>query len=195
LIIMSRLMSSHTSFISIRIELLEVFVLLNIHTTLTLILDGSDGTLGPPIDGRRKRIGTNILIPKSCRDPHVARFEALISLDRPELVVGEIGELVDTEPELIILTSVERLDELNVSLEHLEPPSLLGGVFVDAAVLRHPLLMPRHHGRVVAQVASSQGSTAEEGETKHGQDRCLQGGHGRALMLACCCCALCLMIS
>jgi hypothetical protein len=127
-------MSSHTSFISIRIELLEVFVLLNIHTTLTLILDGSDGTLGPPIDGRRKRIGTNILIPKSCRDPHVARFEALISLDRPELVVGEIGELVDTEPELIILTSVERLDELNVSLEHLEPPSLLGGVFVDAAL-------------------------------------------------------------
>ena len=56
LIIMSRLMSSHTSFISIRIELLEVFVLLNIHTTLTLILDGNDGTLGPPIDGRRKRI-------------------------------------------------------------------------------------------------------------------------------------------
>jgi hypothetical protein len=36
-----------------------VFVLLNIHTTLTLILDGSDDTLGPPIDGHRKRIDSN----------------------------------------------------------------------------------------------------------------------------------------
>ena len=125
--------------------LLQV-LLLNVLTTLALILDGSDGTLGPPVDGRRKRIDANILIPKSGRDLHRAGFEALVGLGSPELVVGKVGELVDAEPELAVLTSVKRLDELNISLEHLKPLSLLVGVFVDAVVLRHPLLMPRHHG-------------------------------------------------
>jgi len=137
---------------------------------LALILDGSDSTFGPPVDGCRKCINANILISKSGRDLHGARFEALVSLGSPKFVVREVGELVDTEPELAVPTSIERLDELNIRFEHLEPLSLLGGVFVDAAVLHHPLLMPCHHGSIVVQVASSKGSTAEEGEAEDGQD-------------------------
>ena len=77
------------------------------HTTLALILDGCNSTFGPPVDASRKRINANILVSKSGRNLHWARFEALVSLGRPELIISEVGELVDAEPELAIPSGVE----------------------------------------------------------------------------------------
>ena len=65
------------------------------HTTLALILDGCNSTFGPPVDASRKRINANILVSKSGRNLHWARFEALVSLGRPELSISEVGELVE----------------------------------------------------------------------------------------------------
>lgn len=124
-------------------------------TTLSLVFYGSDGALGPPIDGGRKCIGADIAVPERpswrrlINGGSIPFDEALVGLGRPELVVGKVGELVDAEPELAAVPGgVERLDEDDVVPERLEPPRLLGAILVDTAVLRHPLLVPLHHGRV-----------------------------------------------
>jgi len=154
------------------------------HTTLALILDGCNGTFSPPVDASRKRINANIFVPKSGRNLHWARFEALVSLGRPELSIGEVGELVDAKPELAIPSGIERLDEFDVGLEHLETLCLLGIVLVDAAVLAHPQLVPRCHGRVISQIASRVNSAADEGAAKDGEEQSLAtGGHGCSCLL------------
>jgi len=150
---------------------------------LALILDGCNSTFGPPVDASRKRINANILVSKSGRNLHWARFEALVSLGRPELSIGEVGELVDAKPELAIPSGIERLDEFDVGLEHLETLRLLGIVLVEAAVLAHPLLVPRCHCRVVSQLTSREGA-ADEGAAKDGEEQSLAaGGHGCSCLL------------
>lgn len=124
-------------------------------TTLALVLDASDGTFGPPVHGRRQSIGTNILILEPSWYPNtiIRSTEPLaVGHGRLELLAGEIGELVDAEPVPVLATGVERLDERDVGLEHLEPPRLLRGVLVHTAVLRHPPLVPRRHGCVAAEL-------------------------------------------
>ena len=120
----------------------------NLLTTLALVFDRSDGTLGSPINSGWKCIGADIVVLEPGWSPATAPLEALVGLGCLELIIGEVGKLVDTEPELVV-SGVERLDEGNVGLENLEPLRLLCVVHVSTVVLHHPLLMPLHHGRVV----------------------------------------------
>ena len=121
-------------------------------TTLALVFDRCDGTLGSPINGGWKCIGADIVVLEPSWSPSTISFEALVGLGCSELIVGEIGKLVDTEPELVV-SGVERLDEGNIGLERLEPMRLLGAVLVNTVKLRHPLLMLLYHGRI-AELAS-----------------------------------------
>ena len=120
----------------------------NLLTTLALVFDRSNGTLGSPINSGWKCIGADIVVLEPGWSLATAPLEALVGLGCLELIIGEVGKLVDTEPELVV-SGVERLDEGNVGLEHLIPMCLLGAVLVNAVELRHPLLVPLHHGRVV----------------------------------------------
>jgi hypothetical protein len=61
-----------------------------------------------------------------------------------EFFVTKVGKLVHTKPELAAPGGVELLNELVVGLEHLELVCLLSVILLD-----HPLLVPRHHGRVI----------------------------------------------
>ena len=61
-----------------------------------------------------------------------------------ELLVRQVGELVVSQL-VAIAHGVERLNELDVPPVHLEPPLLLAGVGVGAAMPDHPLLEPVQH--------------------------------------------------
>ena len=148
-------------------------------TTLALILDRSDGSLGPPVHRCWKGIQTQILIPESRRkNSHGVCFESLVCVGCPELIIGDISELVDAEPELVIL-GIECFNELDVAFENLEPTCLLSGVLVHTAILSHPVLMLRHHQQVIIQLTSCNDCTTEADATEDGKKQSLVDGHLR----------------
>ena len=136
-----------------------------------MVLDGRDGALGPPVHGIRDVIEADVGVPEPCRRPPALAAGRLVTgPGGPELVVGEVGELVGLQPELMV-PGVDGLDEGDVGLEHLEPPRLLGGVSVDAAVLGHPLLVLGHYGLVISEVARRHGTErAGAGEGSGGEE-------------------------
>jgi len=68
-----------------------------------------------------------------------------------------------------VVPCIDGLDERNVSLENLVPPSLLGGVLVHAAVLGYPLLVSLDHG-LGGEVASRE-SVDSAGAGEDGEDQ------------------------
>lgn len=75
--------------------------------------------------------------------------ESFVGLGCSEFFVTKVGKLVHSKPELVAPGGVELLDELDIGLEHLEPVCLLSVILLD-----HPLLVPRHHGRVIVSRAA-----------------------------------------
>ena len=110
-------------------------------------------------------------------------MEALVSAGCPELIVGEVSKLVDAKPEFAVACRVERLDELGVGLEHLEPLSLLNVVRVNTVVLGHPLLVLRRHGLVIiTQLTSCKDGTEKAGTTEDSKKQSLRGGHDQSAL-------------
>jgi len=89
-------------------------------------------------------MGANILVVESCGHLHHMWVESFVGLGCSEFFVTKVGKLVHSKPELVAPGGVELLDELDIGLEHLEPVCLLSVILLD-----HPLLVPRHHGRVI----------------------------------------------
>ena len=86
---------------------------------MALVFDGSDGTIGPPVDGGREVVEAGVRIPEPGAPALVSCSSWLVSsVDSPELVLGDVGELVGLQPELAI-PGVRGLDERDIGLEHL----------------------------------------------------------------------------
>lgn len=116
-------------------------------TTLSLIFDRSDSTLGCPIE--RIRNLSNILILEGGGLERIVRQgRAKASVLGFKLFNGHVSEVVCTKFEGM-LARVEGFYVLDIALEYLEPMLFLSNVFVDLTMLDHPLLMSLDHQLLV----------------------------------------------
>ncbi|BAS91899.1 Os05g0108450 [Oryza sativa Japonica Group] len=110
---------------------------------LPLVLHLRHRVLLPPVHLLRHLAVAHLPVPELLRRvvlavrPRRRRREAEVG--RLELVVGEVGELVEPQPVAGDLL-VDVVDVVEVVLEHLEPPHLLLEARVRLPVLCHPLL-------------------------------------------------------
>lgn len=109
----------------------------------SLVLDAGDGAHGPPVHALRRVRQAEVLVPEPAGRRRSRAPEP--GPGRAELLDGEVGEPVGRQPVAVRPCGVERVDQLRVGPEHLQPPRLLGLILVRAPVLRHPLLVPRRH--------------------------------------------------
>ena len=110
---------------------------------MPLVLDGSNGTLVPPVDGVRQRLDAVVAVPLP--DHAVAPGgEPGAEVGGAELVVGQIGELVHAEGVPVVGgAGVVRVDEAEVVPEDAEAAVVLTERVVGPAVLGEPEVVHR----------------------------------------------------
>uniref|UniRef100_A0A0A8Y7N5 Uncharacterized protein n=1 Tax=Arundo donax TaxID=35708 RepID=A0A0A8Y7N5_ARUDO len=112
-------------------------------TALPLVLHLRHRSLLPPVHRLGHVVAAHAAVPEGAAAgaavPAAAFGAAEAEVGGLELVVGEVGELVEAEPVAAHLL-VDLVDVLEVVLEHLEPVQLLLEARVRLAVLGHPLL-------------------------------------------------------
>jgi len=155
-----------------------------VRTALSLVLDAGDGAHGPPVHALRRVRQAEVLVPEPPAAPGSRRRRRARpepGPGRPELLVGEVGEPVGGQPVAVLPCIVKRVNELRVGPEYLQPPRLLRLVRVRSPVLRHPLLVPRHHrggdrsglllpGQLANRERTGSGGGAHAGHDENGED-------------------------
>ena len=122
-------------------------MILRLLTATSLVFDFNNSTFLPPINKFRQLVPDTwrVSVAPAVRPGHpTVRIHPRTEELGPVLLVGQIGEPVQTETEGPVRNTVMLVDEPEVVLEDLEPPVLLTDGVGELAVLHEPLLVHGH---------------------------------------------------